>query len=147
MITVPITMELSLIPVELAAFEAKPLRDEVQLLWSTATETNNRGFYIERRDNQKGGWHELKFIEGKGTSSEITEYSFADRNLKPGSYEYRLRQTDLNGVVAFSQTVKAEVGLPTEFALFQNYPNRLTLQQPLRLQFRELKAGARWGYS
>ncbi|KAB2907896.1 MAG: C25 family cysteine peptidase [Ignavibacteriales bacterium] len=122
-ITVPITMELSLIPVELAAFEAKPLRDEVQLLWSTATETNNRGFYIERRDNQKGGWHELKFIEGKGTSSEITEYSFADRNLKPGSYEYRLRQTDLNGVVAFSQTVKAEVGLPTEFALFQNYPN------------------------
>lgn len=121
--TVPIQITLAATPVELISFEAEPVRDEVLLKWETATETNNMGFTVERRDNTKSAWSEVSFVKGQGTNSAITKYSLRDKNLKPGNYEYRIRQTDLNGDVSFSDAVKVEVGLPDEYALYQNYPN------------------------
>ncbi len=123
LVTVPIQITLAATPVELISFEAEPVRDEVVLKWETATETNNMGFTVERRDNTKATWSEVSFIKGQGTSSANTQYSLRDKDLKPGSYEYRLKQSDLNGDFSFSNTVKVEVGLPDEFALYQNYPN------------------------
>ncbi len=122
-ITVPVSMTLSVIPVELSSFEAQVIRDEVVLDWKTATETNNMGFTIERKDNTKAAWNPVSFIEGKGTTSELSHYSFRDKNVKPGNYEYRIKQTDFNGVVSYSNVVKVEMGLPEEFALYQNFPN------------------------
>ncbi len=123
LVTVPISVTLSAIPVELTSFEAETVRDEVILKWKTASETNNLGFAVERKDNTKGLWNNLTFIDGKGTTTQISDYFFRDKNLKPGSYEYRIKQTDLNGDVSFSNPLKVEVGLPDEFALYQNYPN------------------------
>jgi hypothetical protein len=123
LVTVPISVTLSAIPVELTSFEAETVRDEVILKWRTASETNNLGFAVERKDNTKGIWNNLSFIDGKGTTTQTSDYSFRDKNLRPGSYEYRIKQTDLNGDVSFSNPLKVEVGLPDEFALYQNYPN------------------------
>lgn len=122
-LTVPVSMTLSVIPVELVSLDAETIRDEVVLKWITATETNNMGFTVERKDNTKAAWSPVSFVKGKGTTSTISEYSFRDKNVKPGSYEYRIRQTDFNGAVSFSDVVKIEVGLPDNFALYQNYPN------------------------
>ena len=38
----------SVVPVELSSFTAENIDGEVVLKWSTATETNNSGFEIER---------------------------------------------------------------------------------------------------
>lgn len=123
LVTVPISLTLSPIPVELTSFEAETIRDEVHLTWETATEVNNLGFTIERKEKGKSAWSGAGFIEGRGTTSEKTSYLYNDKNLKPGSYEYRLKQTNHDGTFSYSKILGIEVGLPEEFALYQNYPN------------------------
>ena len=91
------------IPVELNNFTANLLDGKVYLNWETATETNNLGFYIERKnynDNSaQSDWNEIGFIEGKGNSTERNFYAFTDQPLTDGTYFYRLRQIDYNGTI------------------------------------------------
>ncbi|OQY69625.1 MAG: hypothetical protein B6D45_12525 [Ignavibacteriales bacterium UTCHB3] len=110
------------IPVEFASFRASTVGTTVNLNWSTATETNNRGFQVERSAGATP-FVAVGFVEGKGTSTSINEYSFTDANLATGSYTYRLRQMDYDGTYSFSDPVVVEVANPTEFSLSQNYPN------------------------
>jgi len=50
-------------PVELTSFSAKVVDGKVQLIWTTATETNNRGFEIQRKENEK--FVTIGFVQGK----------------------------------------------------------------------------------
>ncbi len=63
------------------------------------------------------------FINGKGTTTEINQYSFTDKNVDAGIYTYRLMQKDFDGTFAYSQEVEVEISLPLEYSLEQNYPN------------------------
>lgn len=111
------------IPVELTSFTALVNGNSVVLSWSTATETNNFGFTVERKSNFTE-WDSIDFVNGNGTSVTINNYSFTDKELPPGIYSYRLKQTDYNGTFKYyNLTETIEIGLPEEFALFQNYPN------------------------
>ncbi len=113
---------LEIVPVEFISFNAASNNGEVQLTWSTATETNNKGFLVERRDNFSGKWNRLGFVNGRGTSTEKSDYAFDDENPAGGTNYYRLKQTDLNG--SFSYSIVIEVGVtPVNFTLKQNYPN------------------------
>jgi hypothetical protein len=118
---------LNIVPVELISFTANNVDDEVILKWQTATETNNSGFEIERSHesviNSQKDWEKIIFIEGKGTTAEITEYTYRDKIEIPGTYFYRLKQIDFDGTVAYSPEIEIDVTGPKEFALFQNYPN------------------------
>ena len=128
LIVVPITMTISNeIPVELIAFNAEMVDGNVVLSWSTATETNNNGFQIERtvrsQQSSVSNWENKGFVNGKGTRTEKTFYSFKDKNEKPGAYLYRLKQIDFDGTSSYSNEVEIEVSGPKDFALYQNYPN------------------------
>ena len=48
-ITIPVTMTIAPIPVELSSLSAQTEKNNVTLKWTTASETNNRGFEIERQ--------------------------------------------------------------------------------------------------
>jgi len=117
------------IPVELTNFSATVSNSSVTLHWSTATETNSKGFEIERNMLTNGGkeiseWKKIGFVSGNGTSTELNNYSFTDNSLASGNYSYRLKQIDFDGSFAYywlNETV--EVSTPVEFALLQNYPN------------------------
>ena len=122
-ITVPVTMEISEIPVELTSLLANSDRNNVNLKWSTATETNNSGFQVERKLKGTGDWTKLSFVSGKGTSTEINNYSYQDKGLSVGKYAYRLKQVDLDGTFEYSPIVEVDVNAPDEFTLYQNYPN------------------------
>jgi hypothetical protein len=115
------------IPVELVSFNANVDKKYVTLSWFTATETNNMGFEIERCENlynnTQSDWNKLAFVEGKGTTTEISNYSFMDAIEKPGTYSYRLKQIDFDGTFSYSPEIEVEITGPTEFALYQNYPN------------------------
>ncbi len=113
---------LSIVPVELAAFSASVSGNDVSLSWTTATELNNQGFQIERKD-ANGNWSEVAFVKGNGTKVSVTNYSFIDKGVKEGKYSYRLKQIDFDGSSSFSNLVEVEVGTPMTFALDQNYPN------------------------
>lgn len=65
----------------------------------------------------------IGFVEGKGTTTETQSYYFADENLNPATYSYRLKQIDLDGSFEYSKEIEVEVGIPDNFTLYQNYPN------------------------
>ena len=116
-------LALSMIPVELSSFTASANENSVTLNWSTATETNNSGFSIERKTPLDERWIEIGFVPGFGSTTERKSYSFTDVNLSMGGYSYRLKQIDFDGTVEYSNEVFSEVSAPKNFALMQNYPN------------------------
>jgi len=108
------------LPVELINFTADIIDNEVILNWTTATETNNLGFEVEKKISN---WQKIAFVKGHGTTTEPQFYSFIDESVASGNYQYRLKQIDYDGSFEYSGIVEVEVGLPTEFSLEQNYPN------------------------
>lgn len=109
------------IPVELTSFVASVMGSNVTLNWSTATETNNQGFEIQRSNG--GEYQVVGYVAGHGTTVEPQSYSFTDQNVGSGKYQYRLRQIDYDGKFEYSSVVEVEVFGPKEFNLAQNYPN------------------------
>lgn len=114
-----------IVPVELLAFTASINNSGVQLLWSTASELNNQGFEIQRSVDNEDNFATVGFVEGKGSSSEISYYSFTDRPDLNGSHQlyYRLKQVDFDGTFKYSNVVNVNYNVPVEFALNQNFPN------------------------
>lgn len=121
-LTVPVSMDL-VIPVELSAFSLTTDNNNVNLKWSTASETNNSGFSIERKSVGKSEWNEIAFVGGKGTTTDRVNYNYTDKAVAVGTYIYRLKQVDLDGTFSYSNEIEAEINPPNEFALYQNYPN------------------------
>ena len=128
------------IPVELASFTASVSGNNVNLKWSTGSEVNNSGFEVQKSKvkSQKSNdaeWERIGFVDGKGTTTESTTYSFLDNNLTPGSYQYRIKQIDFDGTFKYynlSETI--EIGLPNTFELAQNYPNPFNPSTVIKFQ-------------
>lgn len=114
----------NIIPVELTSFAVVVNGNSVSLEWKTATETNNSGFIVERRNVlDKNEFQSRGFIEGKGTSLQTQIYKFNDTGLEEGKYVYRLKQTDFDGTFSYSKEVEVDISTPLTFELLQNYPN------------------------
>jgi subtilisin family serine protease len=109
-------------PVELASFTTTVSANMVSLFWSTATELNNKGFEVERR-TENSAFVYVGFIDGKGTTTDLQDYTFIDRNLSAGNYIYRLKQIDFDGSISYSNEIFVEVSVPLVYSLNQNYPN------------------------
>jgi photosystem II stability/assembly factor-like uncharacterized protein len=113
----------SFVPVELVSFSAEVFNSNVTLSWITATEINNYGFDIERRNNESTDWVKIGFVGGNVNSTETKYYSFEDYSLGVGKYVYRLKQLDYNGNYKYSQEVEVTILPADNFILNQNYPN------------------------
>ena len=113
------------IPVELTSFTAEVQKKNILIKWSTASEKNNRGFYVER--NRSGDWQAIHFAEGRGTTTKGHEYEFLDiipNSLITVTLQYRLRQVDFDGTSSYSGEIEVELNpIPEKFELSQNYPN------------------------
>lgn len=73
-------------------------------------------------------WQNIGFIPGNGNSNSPKDYSFADKNVKPGKYKYRLKQIDLDGSISYSSVIETDFkSTPTKFFVSQNYPNPFNL--------------------
>jgi hypothetical protein len=111
------------LPVNLYLFTYNVSGKNVVLKWATSSEQNNAEFKVERK-TFTGDWVEIGFVKGTGTVNTATTYSFEDKNLKTGKYNYRLKQIDNNGnYMYFDLNGIVEVGVPIKFELSQNYPN------------------------
>jgi hypothetical protein len=118
------------VPVELTSFTVSLVVDNAKLDWQTASELNNAGFEIQKSvvsnrlipgKNQE--WIKIGFVNGKGTTTEINNYSFVDNESLISKTVYRLKQIDLDGTFSYSNEVEIDVNSPTQFSLYQNYPN------------------------
>ena len=111
------------VPVELLSFTGTFSGNEVILNWSTATETNNRGFDVER-STDKINFDQIGFIKGNETTTERSDYTFTDRNINNGNYYYRLKQFDFNGTYSYLPVINIQMGVSDlSYKLEQNYPN------------------------
>jgi hypothetical protein len=111
------------VPVELTSFSAVRSTGGILLTWSTATETNNAGFELEKSVNG-GTWMIAGFVKGKGTVTSRSEYSFTDNATMQGELRYRLKQVDYSGEYSYSQVITVNGrDTPLGFELAQNYPN------------------------
>ncbi len=110
------------LPVELTSFTATTNGKEVILNWTTATELNNQGFEIQRSTEGKE-FYSVGFVNGHGTINEQHNYSYSDRNLDNGKYNYRLKQVDYDGSFEYSDVVEIEWRAFNSYLLEQNYPN------------------------
>ena len=125
------------VPVELASFTAMVNGNNVSLNWMTASEVNNSGFEIERKvlslpDGKAGpqssvsnsDYEKVGFVKGNGTTTGVTTYSFSDKGLASGVYNYRIKQIDFDGTFKYYNLSESiEIGVPDKFDLAQNYPN------------------------
>lgn len=111
-------------PVELVAFTARQTGTNVVLAWSTKTETNNRGFEIEKK-SPSAGWIKIGYIQGHGTTSNENKYTFTDALTQNQNqlFCYRLKQIDYDGTFTYSKEIKTEFTIVKTYQLFQNYPN------------------------
>ena len=112
-----------IVPVELSFFIAIVINNKVKLNWTTTTESNNYGFYIQRHSNVSSTWETIGFVRGKGTTTVPQSYSFIDSDITSGTWFYRLQQQDIDGKIYHSEIMEVNLTIPTKFALYQNYPN------------------------
>ncbi len=110
------------VPVELTAFSINSDDETVMINWMTATELNNKGFYIERKLGD-GLWSTLSFVNGRGTATTANVYTYRDKPVYNGSAYYRLRQVDFDGTEKLYGPVEISLKTIRDFSLDQNYPN------------------------
>lgn len=106
------------LPVTLISFTATPTAQGAALLrWITATETNNKGFGIERQLANGDAWQSIGYL-ASGNNATGGTYEYTDKSLASASYTpqayYRLRQEDQDGKLSYSPV--AVVSRPAEVA-------------------------------
>ncbi len=109
-------------PVELSSFSASIVNGSVNLMWTTATEKNNRGFEVQRK-SAGSGYSVIGFVEGNGTVTTPNHYTYTDNSDIRGIYTYRLKQDDFDGKFTYSNEITVNVPAASDFVLQQNYPN------------------------
>jgi hypothetical protein len=108
----PLASACASLPVKLSLFTAARYQSNVSLIWETATEINNAGFYVQRLIGG-GSWETIGFVPSQaagGNSNSLLHYEFIDNNSTKGMTQYRLRQVDIDGKSAMSsiRTVRGE---------------------------------------
>ncbi|RYD93211.1 MAG: T9SS type A sorting domain-containing protein, partial [Sphingobacteriales bacterium] len=93
-----------ILPVTLQSLNLQRSGNNVSLRWTTLTEMNNRGFYVQRLQGS-GNWTNVTFIPSRATDGNSTgplSYTFSDLNNFRGITQYRLRQVDIDGRSRYS---------------------------------------------
>lgn len=122
----------SVLPVELAHFAGRADGDVALLTWTTVTETNNAGFFIQQATGPDA-WTTIGQVEGAGTTSTLQRYQFRTGVLAPGEYSFRLRQVDTDGTASHSRPIDVNLGLSGAYRLVPPFPNPSAGDAQLRL--------------
>lgn len=110
-------------PYSLASFKATKVTEGVEVSWITYGEGNYTGFVLQKQDaGSSASFNALYSKQSDGSSA----YSYIDRNPVTGNNTYRLKQTDIDSKVSFSQTVSVDYKLSGSNGIFSIYPNPAT---------------------
>jgi len=110
------------LPVELSSFAGICLDGENLIDWTTVSESNNDYFSIEKSIDGID-WKEIGEIKGSGTSTEINRYSFTDPQKTDEPRYYRLKQTDFDGYVKYSEVLLIDPCSPVDPDDLEVYPS------------------------
>ena len=117
------------LPVEMTYFKAEKQEKTALLTWATASEENNKGFLVERSQNDVD-FEPISFVEGASNTIETQEYRFIDETPFMGINYYRLTQIDIDGTESLSKVRQVIFKGKTSYYL---YPNPATEKSKVKL--------------
>ena len=110
------------LPVILNSLNISKAMNKPKIDWTTTTERNNKGFYIERSLDSEH-WNQVVFIQGKGNSNTISNYSFIDNTIQTeeaNTIYYRLLQIDFDEKKEYSKIVSFTPNPPQTVSVSPN---------------------------
>lgn len=107
------------LPIELLDFSVDYENNFVKINWSTATETNNDYFEVQRSANASE-FENIYKVKGAGNSSRTLNYNAIDTNPYLGTSYYRLQQTDFDGTSNYSKVVAVNIVPESKLNLYPN---------------------------
>lgn len=127
------------LPIKLLDFTATNLNNQqVQLNWTTETETNNKTFEIERSTDGVT-YTIIGQVPGAINSSTALQYEWTDDAPAKGKNFYRLQQVDLDGNSSYSNVDVVEIGGVLKLSVYPNpVKDVLTILNPTGLTIREV---------
>jgi len=99
---------MSILPVTFVNFYVSIENEKVKISWSTATETNNKQFEIERSIDGIN-WSAIAVVAAVGNSNSVNNYSYTDKKINATLTYYRIKQVDLDGRATYT-SVKSVSG-------------------------------------
>lgn len=90
------------LPVRFKEFDIKNNKKENILSFSTASETNNDYFTIERSGDGRS-FESIGEIKGASNSNQELSYEFVDESPLAGINYYRIKQTDFDGAYSYTE--------------------------------------------
>ncbi|MEL6846637.1 MAG: T9SS type A sorting domain-containing protein, partial [Bacteroidota bacterium] len=106
----------------------------VNLVWETANEVNNSHFTIERANDGRL-FKQLDKVSGEGGGI----YQFQDRDLQPGLYQYRIRQSDFDGAYTYSEMREVRVFETLPQLTVELFPNPWRTRFSLKIETRSIR--------
>ena len=113
------------LPVTITKFIGERKGTTNLLSWTTATETNNKGFELQRSATGIN-FLTTTFAESKaiyGNSTSVLNYQVIDTKPYSGITYYRLKQIDKNGKSAYSSIIAIKGEKATSLTISEVYPN------------------------
>ncbi len=109
--------------VELIDFTARLSRDEVELNWRTASETNNDYFEILHSENGLD-FVAVGRVKGNGNTTQLSAYTYTHKNPSVGVNYYKLKQVDFDNTITYTEIRTIDL----EQSEFKVFPNPFTSQ-------------------
>ena len=106
---------LSLLPVSLESFTAVQKNEDVILNWSVSTGSNPKSFEVERSSN--GTKFSGIMTVGSSNNISVTNFTATDKSPLSGISYYRLKITDLTGVITYSKTLTINLSVANSEAV------------------------------
>ena len=131
------------LPIELLVFDAETAgAQQVLTSWTTATESNNAYFTVERSADA-AVFTPVGTVQGAGNSQQLIRYTWLDTEPLSGLSYYRLRQTDFDGTSTTSALAAVHRGHGAVVILGNPIHEQLSLVLPEEMDVRVIDAGSR----
>lgn len=116
-----------------SAFNAVYINGVTKVTWSTATETNNDHFDIERSEDGVS-FVAIGSISGMLKSNQLKNYAYTDLNAtsNSGFLYYRIKQVDKNSQFDYTDIKAVKVPKLNSFTV-KSFPNPVTSQLNIAL--------------
>ena len=101
----PIAFNSTPLPLGWLDFQARTNdKNQVQLIWQTIHESNTHFFSVERKHETSTHFEEVGILPASGSSSGVETYEYVDGKALGGRNTYRIRLTDLDGSIDYSDS-------------------------------------------
>ncbi len=109
------------LPIDLLSFTGECNNNNIALRWSTASETNNDYFTVERSEDGSN-WEAVGTVKTAGNSSTTQNYTFTAGETNGKISYFRLKQTGLDGNFKYFNTIPVN-NCDNDLTLLSIYPN------------------------